>query len=186
MPTLTGDAAITRFKENEERIDKFVNGSSTESYVSSTGALVETIAKFLARKDGEINVGATAILAQNVAVRDATAAFRDQAENFKDDAEAANVQVQAAFAALAAMLFPSSVVGQANKYLAVKADESGYELRPLTTDLTAFYGFKLNGATLQVDTGVGNYTETDYFESTFAPAGLTFSINAAGELIVTF
>lgn len=186
MPTLIGDAAITRFKENEERIDKFVNGSAAEGYTTSSGAAVESILKFLARKDVEINQAASGVLAETTALLQATEAARDAAENFSDSADASNAQVQQAFAALAAMLFPSSLVGASNKYLAVKADESGYEHRFLTSDLTAFYGFKLNGAMLQVDTGPGNFSEANYFESVFAPAGLSFSINSAGNLIVTF
>ena len=53
----------------------------------------------------------------------------------------------------------------------------------------AFYGFKTNGATLQVDvttaSGSETFTLSDYADSEFASLGLTFSINASGNLIFT-
>tara|TARA_B100001013_G_scaffold336143_1_gene255149 strand:+ start:3725 stop:4732 length:1008 start_codon:yes stop_codon:yes gene_type:complete len=53
----------------------------------------------------------------------------------------------------------------------------------------AFYGFKTSGATLQVDvtTALGSeaFTLSDYADSEFASLGLTFSINASGNLIFT-
>ena len=53
----------------------------------------------------------------------------------------------------------------------------------------AFYGFKTSGATLQVDvttaTGSEAFTLSDYADSEFASLGLTFSINASGNLIFT-
>jgi hypothetical protein len=53
----------------------------------------------------------------------------------------------------------------------------------------AFYGFKTSGATLQVDvtTAAGSeaFTLSDYLDSEFAALGLTFSINASGNLVFT-
>ena len=53
----------------------------------------------------------------------------------------------------------------------------------------AFYGFKTSGATLQVDvttaSGSEAFTLSDYSDSEFAALGLTFSINASGNLVFT-
>lgn len=49
MAQLPPDQAINRFKENEDRFDKFVNEAT--GYVSSGGATVESLQEFLARAE---------------------------------------------------------------------------------------------------------------------------------------
>lgn len=49
MAQLPPDQAINRFKENEDRFDKFVNDAT--GYVSSGGATVESLQEFLARAE---------------------------------------------------------------------------------------------------------------------------------------
>lgn len=57
--------AINRFKENEERIDTFVNGDENASYEPIGGGDdVPSVQKFLADKDAQINVAAEGILEQ--------------------------------------------------------------------------------------------------------------------------
>ncbi|QEP29878.1 hypothetical protein HYP99_gp080 [Sinorhizobium phage ort11] len=50
--------AIPRFKENEERVDKLVNGTALETWQTSGGVTLPSFAKFLADKDDEIDSAA--------------------------------------------------------------------------------------------------------------------------------
>ena len=63
MTQLPLPEAIARFKENEERVDVFANGTDIQSYTSTGGDVVSSLQKFLADKDDAINVGAESILA---------------------------------------------------------------------------------------------------------------------------
>lgn len=76
MP-LTGEQAVTRFRENEERVNKFVN--DPVGYTDTEGTAVESVQAFLARKDNEINTAADGILAQTTAQKDAAVAAKDAA-----------------------------------------------------------------------------------------------------------
>lgn len=49
MAQLPLDQSIPRFKENEERVDKFVNGESDETWQSSGGSTLPTIARLIAQ-----------------------------------------------------------------------------------------------------------------------------------------
>lgn len=67
MAQLPAQAAIVRFTENENRLDKFVNDPA--SYTNSAGAVVESIPAFINRKEDEIDaVAAIATTAANVAL----------------------------------------------------------------------------------------------------------------------
>lgn len=58
MAILPAEEAIDRFKQNEERIDKFVNDA--DGYTTSGGQEVESISAFLQRVEGEIKaIGAS-------------------------------------------------------------------------------------------------------------------------------
>ena len=60
MP-LTFEEQVTRFQQNEERQQTWTNGTAAESYTTNTDAQpVESIRKFMVRKDGEINASAVA------------------------------------------------------------------------------------------------------------------------------
>ena len=88
-------------------------------------------------------------------------------------------------ARLIAAGLPSSLVGQALKFLQVKADASGYELVDSTAK-PVFYGLKLSadGTELMLTFGRdGAFTASD-FESSTISEGLTFSI-VKNELVVT-
>lgn len=84
MTQLPLPEAIDRFKDNEERIDIFVNGDEAASYEPTEGADVPSVRKFLADKDEEINTAAEGILAQTVAQRELAAAWA-QSETAPDD-----------------------------------------------------------------------------------------------------
>ena len=49
MAQLPIDEAVGRFKENEDRFDKFVNDDT--GYTSTTGAAVESVPAFLEREE---------------------------------------------------------------------------------------------------------------------------------------
>jgi len=55
MSQLPADEAIARFKENEERIDTFVNGTGTYNTNEETPREVESITAFMARKENDLN-----------------------------------------------------------------------------------------------------------------------------------
>ena len=72
--------AIDRFKENEERIDTFVNGDENASYEQIGGGDdVPSVQKFLADKDAEINVAAEGILEQTSEQRALAQAWAESA-----------------------------------------------------------------------------------------------------------
>jgi hypothetical protein len=94
--------AIPRFKANEERVDLFVNGNTTQSYVSSNGVSVSTIPKFLVEQSLVINaymVAQTALIvaSANTAVNAANNATAQAtiAVNAKVAAETARDQTLA-------------------------------------------------------------------------------------------
>ena len=60
--TLALPEAILRFRDNELRLDRFANGTDTESWLTTDSTSVPSIQKFLADKDAEINVGGASIL----------------------------------------------------------------------------------------------------------------------------
>lgn len=62
MAELPLDQAIPRYKTNEERFDLFMNGGETQSFTTSTGITIPSIAKFIHDKNDEINVAAYGIL----------------------------------------------------------------------------------------------------------------------------
>ncbi len=86
MATLPLDAAIKRFQGNDERMEKFVNGTDAEDYQTSTGPLVPSIRKFLKNKDAEINEGIDSILSQVNSARDIAEASAIAADISADSA----------------------------------------------------------------------------------------------------
>lgn len=62
MPVLPLDEAIPRFRANEDRVDVFVNGGLTSTFLTSTGVAVPSIRKFLNDKNAEINIAVDGLL----------------------------------------------------------------------------------------------------------------------------
>jgi len=58
-----------------------------------------------------------------------------------------------------------------------------------TVNNACFYGFRTDGASLKVDVttagGSETFTQSDYVDVQYASLGMTFSINASGNLVVT-
>lgn len=107
MAELPLDQAIPRFKANEDRMDRFMNGTALQTWFTSTGVEVPSIRKFLADKDSQINVAADGILAQ--ATTQATNAANSassastSADAAADSALAADASADAAAASAAAV-----------------------------------------------------------------------------------
>ncbi|PZR89734.1 MAG: hypothetical protein DI537_20235 [Stutzerimonas stutzeri] len=80
MAELPLNESIPRFKANENRIDLFTNGGTSVTWQSSGGQVLPSIAKFLADKNNEINVGAASILELTVAARDIALGAAEDAE----------------------------------------------------------------------------------------------------------
>lgn len=120
---------IDRFKQNEDRMDRFTNGSDTQSFVTSGGQAVPTIRKFLKDKDTEINDAANGILSQTKAVRDATMDIKEDVEELKDQS-AQSAQDAAQSAANAALFDPSSYYTKTQTddkyYTKTQAEEQNY------------------------------------------------------------
>lgn len=140
---------IERFKQNEDRMDRFTNGSDTQVITHSDGSTSPTIRKFLKDKDLEINTAGEGILAQAVSARNASIDAREASEDARDESVAARQDsisardLSQAWAEGSApggpgtksakewaqsISLPSSGSSDAGKALIVKPDASGYQL----------------------------------------------------------
>ncbi|QEP29880.1 hypothetical protein HYP99_gp082 [Sinorhizobium phage ort11] len=73
MTQLPLDQAIPRFKGNEERVDKLVNGTDLEVWSTANGVVLPTFAKFLKDKEAEYDLAIAGPVAQAQAAADASA-----------------------------------------------------------------------------------------------------------------
>lgn len=94
------DIAIPRFKTNEDRFDRFTNGTDTQTYTASDGENVPSLRKFLKDKNAEINTAADGILAASVTAKNDAVTAKNQAVTAKDQAVTAKNAAEAAAAAL--------------------------------------------------------------------------------------
>lgn len=92
MSQLPLDQSISRFQENEERLDQFVN--DPDGYTSSTGQNVESIPAFLERVESEID--ATGAIAITEANKTASANSAAAANASATNADASRIAAQAA------------------------------------------------------------------------------------------
>lgn len=82
MAELDLGPAIVRYKTNEDRFDRFMNGTALQTVITSGGQAFPTIRKFLADKNAEINIATDGILAQVIQARQTTLGYRDAAQGF--------------------------------------------------------------------------------------------------------
>jgi len=87
MGELPLQQGILRLKGNEDRFDRFTNGSDVQDFVTSDGEAVPSLRKFLKTKDTEINVEADGILAASVDAKNTALTARDQAVSARDESE---------------------------------------------------------------------------------------------------
>lgn len=88
MAELPLDQAIPRFKTNEERIEKFTNGTSSETVTASDGQQYPTIRKFLADKGSEIDAAGLGLLSQAQLAATEAEGHADDASGFATAAAA--------------------------------------------------------------------------------------------------
>lgn len=157
--TLPIDEALNRFKDNEDRLDKFIN--SDAGYTASTGEPVESVPHFIERKEAEINaVGAIAATAAN---KDAAAASAVASANSAASATASAATATAAkndAVAAAAGLATGGIVGKATKALldadlAYAADRIGLVTNDPTPANNGYY--RKTGAS-----GSGSWVASSY------------------------
>ncbi|NSZ63478.1 hypothetical protein G6L16_009010 [Agrobacterium tumefaciens] len=125
MAQLPLNTGIPRFKQNEERMDRFTNGSDNQTFTTSGGVEVPTIRKFLKDKDAEIDenveqmfdeaVGGlvTAVTAEADRSRDEadrSEAARDIAAGYASDAVSqGNVPIYATIVGMPAFSIPVGI-----------------------------------------------------------------------------
>lgn len=122
MAELPLNTGIPRFKSNEDRFDRFVNGTDTQSWTTSGAASVPTIRKFLKDKNDEIDGTITDVFdARDASVAAATAAAtaRDESVSAKDASVAAKDAALVAKAAVEAAVPPA---GSQNSILVGQSD----------------------------------------------------------------
>lgn len=86
MTELPLDQSIPRFKTNENRFDRFINGGNTDTFTTSTDVVIPSVAKFLKDKDDAINVAANGILAETVEAKGVAVAAAGAAAQSAQDA----------------------------------------------------------------------------------------------------
>ncbi len=118
MSQLPVDQGLTRFKQNEERLDNFVN--TQDGYVTSGGQAVESLPAFIARKELEVD----GIVTQSLS---AVTAAVVEAEAAQTGAEVARDAAQ-----LSAGVYPSTAAGLAattnGQYFNVPAGDANASL----------------------------------------------------------
>ncbi|QWY83772.1 pectin lyase fold domain-containing protein [Rhizobium phage RHph_X3_15] len=145
MSQLPLDQAIPRFKENEERIDKFVNGTDLEVWTPEVGAPLPTIAKFLKDKEAEIDLANTGIMAEAIAAKEAAELAATNAATqvtlataAKDAALQAETNAEAAEASASASAASASAAAQTeitNRIASQEEAEAGVNNTELMTPL---------------------------------------------------
>lgn len=146
MAQLPLNTGIPRFKQNEERMDRFTNGSDNQTFTTSGGIDVPTIRKFLKDKDAEIDSNveqmfedaATGLIASvtNEANRsrdeaDRSEAARDIAAGYASDAVSqGNVPIYAAVMGMPALTIPTGINAiRVNGYYAVGDGGGGFYVK---------------------------------------------------------
>lgn len=87
MAELVLSEAIPRFKQNEDRMDRFTNGDASTTWITSGGTPVPSIQKFLADRWAEINTPGLGWLALAEAAAGAANDDAGRSENARDAAE---------------------------------------------------------------------------------------------------
>ena len=152
MPELPLEDAIPRFKTNEARVDRFANGSETETWETSEGVSVPSIRKFLRDKDTDINEAGEGLLAQARTQADRAEAATDvtiaAAENAITAAQEAAVMAASVAADLPTLLADERSHPNGTIFLTRK---EGYSYQAVATnpDLTKAGGVGLR--VLEVD-----------------------------------
>lgn len=125
MAQLPLNTGIPRFKQNEERMDRFTNGSDNQTFTTSGGSEVPTIRKFLKDKGAEIDAAVPIMFEEaaegliesvtleadrSEAARVGSEAARDIAEGYASDAVSqGNVPIYGTVSGVSALNIPVGI-----------------------------------------------------------------------------
>lgn len=163
--------AVARVQTDSQTLHDIIHGDD-ETVVDTEGGPVKSPAKAIKDIKAFIQAGLSDLgstseqLAQAVA---ATEGFRDEAAQLVEDAETiAN-----------ALHLPIDLTGKAGKLLAVKEDESGFDV---IESKGVFYGLRKNGAKLEAVSGEGTFVAATFPVWFITLPGVDFSIGPNGHL----
>lgn len=157
MTQLSINEALNRFKDNENRLDGFVNG---DGYTTTGGQAVESVPDFIARKEGEIN--AADAIAQTEANKNAALDYKNQAAQsattaltYKNAAETARNDAVAAAAGMSSAIVGKATRADLNASLAFAEGTIGYVTNDPTPANNGYY--RKTGAS-----GSGSWVQSSY------------------------
>lgn len=98
MARLEAQEAIQRFRDNENRLDRFINGSETTEYNTSDGRAIPSLAKVLKDFSTTLNTAGVGWLAQAVQVAEDVSEMKDTVEQVYQNTVAFNTSLTASIA----------------------------------------------------------------------------------------
>lgn len=122
MADLPLDQSVSRFKDNEDRLDKFVNDDT--GYTSSGGLSVESIPAFLDRVEGEINT-TVGTVAGNVALAQSAATTAEAARDAALLSAVIYPDVASGLASTTDGDYFSVLSGNLNEYVVLYSNDTG-------------------------------------------------------------
>lgn len=163
--------AVARVRSDSQTLHDIVHGDD-ETLVETEGGPVKTVAKAIKDINDTIEQGLNDLGASGEQLAEAVAAT----EGFRD--EAAEL-VEEAVVIANALHLPVDLTGKAGKLLAVKEDESGFDV---IESKGVFYGLRKNGAKLEAVSGEGTFVAKDFPVWFITLPGVDFSIDPNGHL----
>lgn len=197
MPALVTRTDLENARADVQTVSDVVNGAAningTGLVQARLGGSIKTLAKLLqdlsatATETTAIQAKLDAEAARNTAVAAAATAAADveaAIDSMRDEVVAAKIAVEAIQDALDASL-PSgaALAGKAGRIPRVNAGETAYDL---VVAPVYFYGLRLDAdANLILEIGDENFVAEEYIWYDVLVSGLTFSIDASGNLVLT-
>jgi hypothetical protein len=163
--------AVARVQTDSQILHNIVHGDN-QTLVPTEGGNVKTVAKAIKDINDTIVQGLDDLGAAGEQLAEAVAAT----EGFRD--EAAEL-VEEALVIANALHLPVDLTGKAGKLLAVKEDESGFDV---IESKGVFYGLRKNGAKLEAVSGEGTFVAKNFPVWFITLPGVDFSIGPNGHL----
>lgn len=163
--------AVVRVQTDSQILHQIVHGDD-QTLVPTEGGNVKTVAKAIKDINDTIVQGLNDLGAAGEQLAEAVVAT----EGFRD--EAAQL-VEEAVVIANALHLPDDLTGKAGKLLAVKEDESGFDV---IESKGVFYGLRKNGAKLEAVSGEGTFVAQDFPVWFITLPGVDFSIGPNGHL----
>lgn len=148
MAQLPLNTGIPRFKQNEERMDRFTNGSDNQTFTTSGGVEVPTIRKFLKDKDAEIDSNVEQMFEE--AATGLVASVTAEADRSRDEADRSEAARDVAAG------YASDAVSQGN--VPIYATVMGMPALEIPPGINAI---RVNGRDSAADGGGGLYVDED-------------------------